>query len=238
MIAPLFAFLLGQLPPPPTPPTDLEAPIISDLAAAASSPDAAPVITVNVTDAGSGVGNVVVHYRAQGKKRWERLDLTGDGGLYLARLPDGLQRTGFEYWVTATDVAGNGPTRIGSDDRPISVAPATVSTARALAQRAAEEDDGHDPLWAMVAIGAGVVAGASAGLFAVAASGFGAKTAEVTEVLKRDDLSSSLRTRLVKRQSGFEDAALQQTVIASTLGGIAVLSVATGVTLLVLGELE
>lgn len=238
MIAPLLALVLGQVPPQTLPAADVDPPIITDLAVAASSREAAPVITAAITDAESGVGEAVVHYRAKAKKRWQSAALRGSGGLFLAQLPDGLQRTGFEYWVAATDVAGNGPTRIGSEDHPIWVEAASVSTTRALAQRSVAQGKKTDPLWAVVAVGVGVVSGATGGLFAIETAGLHEKSAELEAVLGRDDLSANLRARLVKRRSGFEDAALQQTVIASTLGGIAVLSIVTGATILALGELE
>ena len=90
-------------------PVDAEPPTIEDVAAAASNPDASPVITVMMSDHGSGVGSAFVHFRAKGGE-WQRADLKGGtSGMFIARLPDGTQRSGFEYWIEATDIACHGP---------------------------------------------------------------------------------------------------------------------------------
>ncbi|HEY4223935.1 MAG TPA: hypothetical protein VGO62_21415, partial [Myxococcota bacterium] len=105
----LFLALAGPAPLPP----DSDAPIIEDLAAAASNPDAAPVVTCMLSDV-SGVGTARVFFRAAGQTgAFDKADLKGGtSGLFIARLPDGLQRSGFDYYVEATDVGGNGPARI------------------------------------------------------------------------------------------------------------------------------
>ena len=103
-------------------------PLIADVAAAASNPDASPIITVMMSDAGTGVGVAVVHFRPSGGS-WQQAELKGGTtGLFIARLPEGTQRTGFEYWIEASDIAGNGPTRIASADRPIAVEKASEPT--------------------------------------------------------------------------------------------------------------
>src|SRR5438128_2128039 len=108
---------------------DTDPPIIEDLAAAASNPDAAPIVSAMLSDPGSGIGTAYVHYRGVGSTSWEKAELKGAAnGLFIARLPDGLQKSGFDYYVEATDVAGNGPTRIGSENAPIRVDRATEAT--------------------------------------------------------------------------------------------------------------
>ena len=70
------ALLLLESPTAAAPP-DTEAPIIEDLAAAASNPAAAPVITVMLSDRGTGVGRALIFYRAVGASVWEKAELKG-----------------------------------------------------------------------------------------------------------------------------------------------------------------
>lgn len=207
---------------------DTDAPIIEDVAAASSNPDAAPVITVMMSDRGSGVGTALVHFRAPGGE-WQKTDLKGGtSGLFIARLPDGVQRSGFEYWVEASDIAGNGPARIASPDRPIVVEKATEPTmVRVERQRAAADAAAPvhiHPAWLMLSLGVGVAAGAGAGAFAL-------------------DIGNVQQDIDTEQPTGDRAAELQQArtidiAAAATLGVVAVAGLGTGVVLVVLSSLE
>lgn len=210
------------------PPADVDAPLIEDVAAAASNPDAAPVITVMLSDRGTGVGSAFVHFRVP-HGEWQKVDLKGGTtGLFIARLPDGAQRTGFEYWVEATDIAGNGPARIASPDRPIVVDKATeptmqrVERQRAAAQAAAPIS--IHPAWLMLSLGVGVAAGAGAGAFAL----------DVKNVQQTLDAEQPDGVRLAE----LEQARTVDVTAAATLGVVAVAGLATGVALVVISSIE
>ncbi len=207
---------------------DREPPIIADVAAAASNPDASPVITVTLSDRGTGVGDAVVHYRPPGGT-WRRAELRGGAtGLYIARLPDGTQRTGFEYWIEASDIVGNGPTRIGSAERPIAVERAGEPTvARLERERAAAEAaaPAHiHPAWLMLSLGAGVAAGAGAGAFAL----------DIRNVQQIIDHEQPAGARLAE----LEQARTIDIAAAATLGVVALAGLTTGVVLVVLSSFE
>ncbi|MBI1945174.1 MAG: hypothetical protein HYS27_05730 [Deltaproteobacteria bacterium] len=208
-------------------PADTDAPLIEDVAAAASNPDAAPVITVMMSDRGSGVGTALVHFRPPGGE-WQKADLKGGtSGLFIARLPDGAQRTGFEYWIEASDIAGNGPTRIASPDRPIVVEKATeptmVRVERQRAAAAAAPVHIH-PAWLMLSLGVGVAAGAGAGAFGL----------DIGNVQSRIDREQPTGARAAE----LEQARTIDVAAAATLGVVAVAGLGTGVVLVVLSSLE
>ena len=209
-------------------PVDVDPPLIEDVAAASSNPDAAPVITVMMSDRGTGVGSAFVHFRAP-RGEWQKVDLKGGTtGLFIARLPDGVQRTGFEYWVEATDIAGNGPARIASPDRPIVVDKATEPTLqRVERQRAAAElaaPIAIHPAWLMLSLGVGVAAGAGAGAFAL----------DIKNVLQTIDAEQPTG----ERRAELEQARTLDIAAAATLGVVAVAGLATGVVLVVLSSFE
>jgi hypothetical protein len=211
-----------------SPPADTEPPIIQDVAAAASNPDAAPVITVMMTDEGTGVGNAAVHFRAP-CGQWQKADLKGGtSGLFIARLPDGLQKSGFEYWIEATDIAGNGPATIASPERPIVVDKATEPTLARVERQRAEARDAAPikihPAWLMLSLGVGVAAGAGAGAFGL----------DVKNVQNTIDIEQPSGPR----QAELEQARTVDVAAASTLGVVAVAGLATGVVLVVVASLE
>ena len=207
---------------------DTDAPVIEDVAAAASNPDAAPVITVMMSDRGSGVGTAQVHFRPHGGQ-WQKTDLKGGtSGLFIARLPDGVQRAGFEYWIEASDIAGNGPTRIASPARPIVVEKATEPTlARVERQRAAAAAAAPvriHPAWLMLSLGVGVAAGAGSGAFAL----------DINNVQQQIEQEQPTGDRAAQQQQ----ALIIDIAAAATLGVVAVAGLATGVVLVVLSSFE
>jgi hypothetical protein len=219
---------------------DFEPPIIEDIAAAASDPAAQPVITAMISDRGAGVATATVHYRARHEPGWRRAELKGGrAGLFIARLPDGLQRTGFEYYVEAVDAAGNGPVRIGSPEAPIEVERATVATRDRVPEPRIEEAGSRiHPGWLMLSLGAGVLAGAGAGAYGIDLLGLNNKIGELDAALARTDLSDEQRARIGVRKDGLEGAAVQDAVIASVLGVVSAAAVVTGTALLIASALE
>lgn len=213
----------------PVAPVDVEPPIIEDVAAAASNPDAAPVITVMMADRGSGVGTAAVHFRPKGGTDWQKVELKGGtSGMFIARLPEGTQRTGFEYWIEATDIAGNGPATIASPDRPIVVDKATEPTLQRVERQRAEAEAAAPikihPAWLMLSLGVGVVAGAGAGAFAL----------DIKNVQQTIDLEQPTGAR----RAELEQARTTDVAAASTLAVVAVAGLATGVVLVVLSAIE
>ena len=210
------------------PPVDSEPPVIEDVAAAASNPDAAPVITVMMSDHGSGVASAFVHFRTKGGE-WQKTDLKGGtSGMFIARLPEGAQKSGFEYWIEATDIAGNGPATIASPDRPIVVEKATEPTLVRLERArvaAVNEAPIHiHPAWLMLSLGVGVVAGAGAGAFAL----------DINNVQRTLDTEQPTGARLAE----LEQARTTDIAAASTLGVVAAAGLVTGAVLVVLSSLE
>ncbi len=209
-------------------PVDTDAPIIEDVAAAASNPDAAPILTVMISDRGTGVGSAFVHFSTKGGE-WQKADLKGGTtGMFVARLPDGTQRTGFEYWIEATDIAGNGPATIASPDRPIAVEQATEPTMKRVERQRSQAEASAPisihPAWLMLSLGLGVAAGAGAGAFALDIKNVQQTIAlEQPTGARRDELDQALTTDVTA---------------ASTLGVVAVAGLATGVVLVVLSSLE
>ena len=221
---------------------DTEPPIIEDLAAAASNPEAQPVVTVMLSDPGTGVGTANVFYRGRGFNTWSKASLKGaTSGLFIARLPDGLQKTGFDYYVEATDVAGNGPTRIGSTDTPIKVEAATEATMKVLARQEAARVEPRppiDPAWLMLSLGVGVLAGAGCGAYALDIVGTGRKIDDVNDRLNDPGISAKTKTALETSRTALQTASVQDTVIATVLGIVGAAGLATGSTLVVIASLE
>lgn len=221
---------------------DTEPPIIEDLAAAAANPAAAPVITVMLTDNGTGIGNAFVFYRGPGQS-WSKAELKGGTtGLFIARLPDGLQRTGFDYYVEATDVAGNGPARIGSPEAPIHVERATVATLDRIANEPkveARADPIHiHPAWMMLSLAVGVLAGGGAGAYAMDLAGVN-KSIGIDETNLADpNLSDVGRKKIQANEAQLKQAATQDTVIAAILGVVGAAGIVTGAALVGVTELE
>lgn len=204
---------------------DHNPPIIDDIAVAASSPDAAPLVTAVITDDWSGVERAYVYFRRPGASAFERATLApGSGGLFLARLPDGTQNTGFEYYVEVFDAANNGPARMGSPEKPFRVEAAREGTVQRLErEQAAREMGPVHPAWMMLSLGGGILAAAGSGIFWLDFATSQARLANETD----PDIRRAL-----------ENAMLGDVVIGSVLGVLAVGGLATGVGLLVYAALE
>jgi hypothetical protein len=222
---------------------DTEPPIIEDLAAAAANPAAAPVITVMLTDNGTGVGNAFVYYRGPGQS-WSKAELKGGtSGLFIARLPDGLQRSGFDYYVEATDVAGNGPSRIGSPEAPIHVERATLATLDRLAREPHVDAKVNDPVrihpaWMMLSLAVGVLAGGGAAAYGMDLVGVNKNIAIDENNLADPNLSQIGKTKIVDNEVGLKQAATQDTVIAAILGVVGAAGIVTGAALVGVTEFE
>ena len=72
-------------------------------------------VTVNVTDAHSGVKNVTLYYTTNNGVSWEELPMSYNSitGLYEATIPGQLAGTLVKYKIVAYDNAGNNATRDG-----------------------------------------------------------------------------------------------------------------------------
>jgi hypothetical protein len=226
-------------PEPPAAPADavVAGPTVRSLEVAADNPDAAPVVSLVLDDAVGG-GNAALWWRADGGA-WASLPMAGGpSGLKLARLPDGTQRSGFSFYIEASDDRG-GMTAFGTRAAPISVAAAVEGNADRLRNNARDENAvvGPHPAFVMMALGVGVLAGAGAGVFAYDLSIVNARLADVEERLA-DNPSDGSRASLEASRSSFQDAALQDTTAAILLGVVAGVAIATGTTLLVVGALE
>lgn len=210
------------------------APRIEDLAVAADNPVAAPVISMHVEPVDSVV---TLWWRAPGGA-WASLDLAGSGGpLRLARLPDGVQRRGFEFYV---DVVGNDRRgRFGSRSAPVEVEPA-VEGNRDRATRDARDAAafaGPHPALVMMALGTGVLAGAGAGAFGYDLHLVQTRLAAVDAALAAGPPDGE-RAALTTERTGLEQARLQDTTATVLLGVVGGVALATGVTLLIIGAVE
>lgn len=142
-------------------------PLIEDLSIAASGPSVAPVVSAVVRDAETSVVRVEVCYRAaKGGEDFSCLPMAkGERDLFLARLPDGLQTSGFSLYLVAHD-AGENEARFGSEDKPLEVAAASEGTLERLdrEERLLAYGVVH-PGWVMLSLGTGLLAAGGAGLF-------------------------------------------------------------------------
>lgn len=233
MMAALLTLLLSQTPPPEQ---DREPPVIEDVAVASENPQAAPIVTVVMFDRGTGVGASSIFFRSSPDDAWQTVELKRSGaGLFLARLPDGLQVSGFSYYIEAYDIAGNGPERIGSAAVPLHVERATMSTLQRLEQeRMVEPAAPLDPAFLMVSLGVSVLAGAGSAAFALDLVDTNLRLAEVANELLRTDNSDERRSVLLSSQAQLENAAVGDGVITATLGVVAVAGLVTALTLVVL----
>lgn len=238
MLAPLLlaALFASQAP------SDVEPPLIEDLAVAAANPSAPPMITAVFSDDSSGVRLAEAFFRAPGAAVYEKVEFSpGEGGIFIARLPDGLQRTGFEYYVEVHDAAGNPPARLGSADRPLAVRAATETTAERLARQSAEDEVHHGihPGWTMLALGAGVAAAAASGWFWLDfATVVTPQIAKLDAQLADASLTPGTRAALEEQRRAYGNAQVIDAATGSVLGVVAVAGLATGITLLVLGAVE
>lgn len=204
---------------------DDNAPLIEDVAVAASSPSTAPMVTAVITDDWSGVEKAHVYFRRPGASAYEKTALhPGTGGLFIGRLPDGTQTTGFEYYVEVWDAANNGPTRMGSPEAPLKVQPAAEGTVARLEREQEQAALGPvHPAWMMLSLGSGVLAAAASGVFWLDFMNLQAQRAAETDP---------------ERQTALDEALLGDVVIGSVLGVVAAAGLSTGVGLLIYSALE
>jgi len=149
----------GPVIPVEEPVDDSEPPVFEDVAVAAGSPRSPARVTAVVTDDASGITVVLIHYRRGPAGPFEQLGMTpGEGGMFAAQLPAGLNRTGFYYYVEARDAAGNS-SAVGSSEHPFRVkaVPESEYDRVKRVEEAEKEREGINPLWPAIAIGAGVV---------------------------------------------------------------------------------
>jgi hypothetical protein len=223
------------------PPSDTDPPIIEDVAAASSNPRAAPAITVMMSDRGTGIGSAFVIYRQLPSGEWQKAELKGGTtGLFIARLPAGLLVSGFEYYIEASDIAGNGPARIASALAPIRVERATQATTDRLREEREAVNVGPaiHPAFLMLSLGVGVLAGAGAGAYALDLASIGSRIGDVDTELATGGLSDTRRAELLAARGALETAQRGDLVITSILGIVAVAGLGTGVTLVVLSATE
>jgi hypothetical protein len=199
---------------------DTEPPFIEDLAVAAGNPATSPMITAVITDDWSGVDEAHVFYRLTGESSWERAPLQpGSAGLFVARLPDGSQRSGFEYYLEVWDAARNGPTRIGGPEEPFGIAPATEGTLDRVKREKEEAELGAvHPAWITLALGTGIAGTAAAGAFALDYVGLQQRLDNAAPNENVDAIRSA--------QTG-------DIVFGAILGAVGVAGLATGISMLV-----
>ena len=98
---------------------DQNAPTIETVMVASSSMASPPIVSAVLFDDRSGVALVEVHWRENTEAEWQTTPMiAGTGGMFMTRLPLGLSKTGFEYFVVAYDEAGNGPSLYASKEAP------------------------------------------------------------------------------------------------------------------------
>ncbi len=242
MLALIVALFVSQAPAtsfvdPAPGARDDEPPTIDDFAVASENPAAPPMITAVFSDDVSGVKSAAVFFRRVGDAAYEQADFTtGTSGIFIARLPDGLQRSGFEYFVEVTDAAGNPPARLGSADRPL-VVPAAVESAAAREQRRAVDahiDPAIHPAWTMAALGAGIALGAGAGVFAYDWNATTGQLAAVDEHLATRPGDEAA----LARRAALQNAQVLDATLGTLLGVAAVAGLATGITLAALTAAE
>ena len=204
---------------------------------ASDNPLAAPVVTATLLH-GAGTATATLWFRS-GAEEWKSTPMaSGPTGLCLVRLPDGLQLTGFSFFVEAKDGAG-GSAAAGSRASPIDVPPATEGNAERVTRDARDAGAmvGPHPAFVMMALGAGVLAGAGAGVFgydlAVVNSRLAATDAELAA-----NPTAARRAELLGEQDSLGKAAVQDTVATVIFGVVAGVAVVTGSALLVVAAIE
>lgn len=218
---------------------DTEPPSVDDFAVAAQNPNGAPYVTAVITDDASGVASAIVFTRQAGKLEWQQTPLVAnDGGLFLGKLPDGLQKTGFEYYVEVTDAKGNGPTKVGSRNQPLIVEPAGMGE---LAREKIPVEQAQfvvHPAWVMVAMGAGILAAGVSGIFWYDLGGLVIQRQDNQALLDMGGLSNADRAELEAANANIDNAIIGDIAIAGTLTAIAAAALGTGIGMLVFTELE
>lgn len=224
------------LPVPAPEAEDTTPPRIEDLAVAAANPDTAPLLTAVFTDDYSGVAEAVVRFRAPGEAAYRSVSFeAGSGGLFLARLPDGLQRTGFEYYVEVFDAAKNGPAQLGSAEAPLQVAAAKEGTLARLAREEREDVAGAvHPGWVMLAMGTGLATGAASGFFWYDLLAVVQPNLEkVNQELDGGSLTPARAAELEAQRAALEGSSTGNAIVGAILGVVAAAALTTGVALLV-----
>ena len=204
---------------------------------ASDNPAAAPVVTATLVN-GSASAVVTLWWRS-GAEEWQAKPMaSGPTGLCLTRLPDGLQLTGFSFFVIAADGAG-GSAAVGSRATPIEVPPASEGNALRVARDARDADAlvGPHPAFVMMALGAGVLAGGGAGVFGYDLAIVNSRLTK-TEAELASSPSASRRAELLAEQGSLGQAAVQDTIATVLFGVVSGVAVVTGVVLLVVGAVE
>ena len=215
---------------------DKAAPLIEDLAVAAGNPTTSPMITAVITDDWSGVERAEIFFRRTGELEYQKTTLSpGAGGLFIGRLPDGLQKSGFEYYVEVWDAAKNGPARMGTPEAPLPVAPAKEGTLQRIERQEREALAGPvHPGWVMLAMGTGVVATAVSSwfwydLFKTVLPGL----ETVNQNLASPNLSEADRQKNLEAQLAYEQARTGNLAIGSIVGVVGVAALGTGIALMI-----
>lgn len=210
---------LSSAPAPDSVVVDKGLPLVEDLSIAASGPSVAPVVSAVVRDAETSVVRVEVCYRATGVvEGFSCLPMAkGEGDLFLARLPDGLQTSGFSLYLVAHDAAEN-KARFGSEEKPLEVAAASEGTLERIEreERLLAYGAVH-PGWIMVSLGTGLLAAGGAGVFWTDYANMRA--------LQQSETDPSLEARR-------EEVLLGDLLWAGGLSVVAVLGTVTGAVLL------
>lgn len=205
---------------------DTEPPRIEDIAVAAANPNMAPMVTAVITDDYSGVDRALFFYRLTGENEFKKAVLVpGAGGLFIARLPDGVQLKGFDYYVEVYDAANAAPSRIGSADVPLFVPAASGGTTLS-STYVEDEFEGAHPGWVMLSIGSGMVLSAASGWFFYDLGTVVLPALKEAEGKQLDDQSeAALRNSLVG-----------DVLMGSALATLGVAALGTGVVLMALSS--
>jgi hypothetical protein len=218
-----------------TTPSDREPPVIRDLAVAAASLSAAPVVTAVIEDA-TGIDRGIIYFRAMPalpSKPYESVTMPGGHtGLFIARLPDGLQRTGFEYYVEVHDSAGNPPTFLGGADHPYFVDPATDDTLARLERAKVSKPQGIGPGWPMAALGVGVLGSAGSAAFFLHYALLQSRGPAIASELNDPSTSADERTLLVKEQKDAPGLMVLDVSAGTVLGVVGLAGLTTGIVLI------
>ena len=216
-----------------------EGPLVRDLLIAADNPQAAPVVTAQISDP-QGVATAAVHWQAPDASQWEVTPMVGgSGSTRIARLTDGAQLSGFSLWIEATDGAGH-VTRVGSKATPLLIPPAVEGNAGRVTRQNAQQPgvQGPDPAWVMLTLGTGIAASAAAAVFGVDLNIIGRRIDTVDDLLLDTSISTRRRTELEDTRVQLETAFAQDAAVAATLGIIGVAGLGAGVTLLIFASIE
>jgi hypothetical protein len=206
-------------------PVDSIPPTFDDVAVAAGRGGAISRVTAIVTDDMSGVESVVVFFRTPDEILFREAKLVaGEGGLFLGQLPKGIQNRGFSCYLEAKDAGGN-VAQLGTQERPFVVAAAGESDLVRIERQEnyTEPEPAIHSAWIALALGTAVVV-------TVAATAFWIDFVRI-QILLREPLTPAYREQV-------EQAALGDLAIAGVLSALAVVSIGTGTTLLVVAALD